>query len=124
VQVNEFQSKVDLIEAMMASAHVPFALDGRPFLRFRGKRCWDGSFPDFIYANNSHLIKRDGKALVVDYAMDDELGWKRGDFLKLRSYDEIMGLIDKGYSWAERQLEIDSLAHQFDLAACVLDAER
>lgn len=60
-QVNEFDSKADLIEAALASAHVPFALDGKPFLRFRGRLCWDGSFPDFIYFDNSNFIKRDGQ---------------------------------------------------------------
>ena len=45
MQVTKFESKADLIEAIMASAHVPFFLDGRPFLNFRGKWVWDGSFP-------------------------------------------------------------------------------
>lgn len=97
----------------MASAHVPFALDGWPFLRFRGRWCWDGSFPDFVYFDNSQLIKRSGTALVVDYAHDEELDWTRGDFLRLRSYDEILGLIDKGYDWMRRQHDSGRLSDQF-----------
>ena len=116
MQVNEFESKADLIEAMMASAHVPFVLDGRPFLKFRGRRCWDGSFPDFVYFDNSNLIKRDGTALVVDYAADTELNWVRGDFLKLRSYDEFLGLIAKGYDWMRREHESGTVAAQFDVS--------
>jgi hypothetical protein len=63
-QVSQFESKQDLIEAVMASAHVPFFLDGRPFLRFRERLCWDGSFPDFVYFDNSNFIKRDGKVCI------------------------------------------------------------
>ena len=113
MQVSEFESKADLIEALMASAHVPFALDGRPFLRFRDRLCWDGSFPDFIYSDNSPLLKRGDSALVVDYALDEELEWTKGDFLKLRSYDEILGLIDKGYDWMRREHESGRISEQF-----------
>lgn len=28
----------------ICSAHVPFFLDGRPFLKYRGELCWDGRF--------------------------------------------------------------------------------
>lgn len=38
----------------------------------------------------SELLQRDGSSLVVDYSMDEELEWTRGDFLKLRDYDEIL----------------------------------
>ena len=115
--MSHFESKADLIEAVMASAHVPFVLDGRPFLRFRERLCWDGSFPDFIYFDNSNYIKRDGKALVVDYALDEELDWVRGDFLRLRPYEEILELIEKGYRFMERQHEDGSVIERFEMSA-------
>ena len=40
--VEEFKSRDDLIEALMASAHIPFLLDYKPFSSFRGKLCIDG----------------------------------------------------------------------------------
>lgn len=120
--MNQFDSKVDLIEAVMASAHVPFFLDGRPFLQYRERLCWDGSFPDFFYYENSDFLKRDDKALIVDYSMDDELDWSRGDFLKLRSYDEIIALIDKGYAYMERQHEGGAVATKFDTAPVAVPA--
>eukprot|EP00892_Ulva_mutabilis_P003701 jgi/Ulvmu1/1702/UM116_0015.1 len=113
-EINQFDSKEDLIEAVMASAHVPFFLDGRPFLKYRGELCWDGSFPDFFYFENSELLQRDGRSLIVDYSMDEELEWTRGDFLKLRDYDEILGLIDKGYKYMLRQHEQGLVEIKFD----------
>lgn len=113
VQVSQFDSKEDLIEAVMASAHVPLFLDGRPFMKYREQLCWDGSFPDFFYFENSEYLKRGDKTLVVDYAFDKELNWQRGDFLKLRPYDEILELIAKGYRYMERQHEAGIVAERF-----------
>jgi hypothetical protein len=120
VQISQFDSKQDLIEAVMASAHVPFFLDGRPFFRYRERLCWDGSFPDFFYYENSDFLKRDGKALIVDYSMDEELDWSRGDFLKLRSHEEIMGLMDKGFDYMKRQHEGGLISTRFHTEAHTL----
>jgi hypothetical protein len=114
LQVAQFDSKDDLIEAVMASAHVPFFLDGRPFLKYREKLCWDGSFPDFFYFENSQLLRRGDKTLIVDYSMDEELEWTRGDFLRLRDYDEIMALIEKGYQYMRREHEAGTVSSRFD----------
>lgn len=113
-EVSHFESKADLIEAVMASAHVPFVLDGKPFIKFRNRLCWDGSFPDFVYFDNSEYLKRNGSTLIVDYSMDEELDWHRGDFLKLRSYDETLELIDKGYNYVKRLHESGAICGKFD----------
>lgn len=116
-----FESKADLIEAVMASSHVPFFLDGKPFMRFRDRLCWDGSFPDFVYFENSQFLKRGDTTLIVDYSMDEELEWTRGDFLKLRSYEETIGLIDKGYDYVKRMHERGVVARKFDTRPYRLD---
>lgn len=36
---------------LLCSAHVPFFLDGRPFLKYRGELCWDGRFISPSYSN-------------------------------------------------------------------------
>jgi hypothetical protein len=113
LQVNQFDSKQDLIESVMASAHVPFFLDGRPFLKYREQLCWDGSFPDFFYFRNSDFLERDDSTLIVDYSMDEELEWSRGDFLKLRDYDEIVELMNKGYQYMKRTHESGSVHAKF-----------
>jgi hypothetical protein len=46
--ISDFQSKKDLINACMASSHVPFFLDFKLTRSCRGRQCVDGSFPDFF----------------------------------------------------------------------------
>lgn len=100
--VENFTSKQDLIDACLASAHVPFFLDGRATCNYRGKECIDGSLSDFLTKGNSALLQCEGTAFIVDYYADTELAFGRFDFLKLRSYDEVMGLIEAGKQYAER----------------------
>lgn len=44
VCVNDFDTRADLIDACLASAHVPFFMDGAPFAYFRGGRYIDDDF--------------------------------------------------------------------------------
>ena len=55
--VNDYRDKADLINACMASAHVPFLLDYKLTRECRGRRCMDGSFPDFFTGMNSELLR-------------------------------------------------------------------
>lgn len=114
LQVNRFDSKEDLIEAVMASAHVPFFLDGRPFLQYREQPCWDGSFPDFFFSRNSEFLERDNSTLIVDYSMDAELEWTKGDFLKLREYSEIQAMMGKGQRYMQLQIDSGAVRARFD----------
>lgn len=41
--VSWFCSKADLIEACLASSHLPWVMDGRACFHFRGSPCVDGS---------------------------------------------------------------------------------
>lgn len=100
--VEDFTSKPDLIEACLASAHVPFFLDGRATCNYRGQECIDGSLSDFLTKGNSALLQCEGNAFIVDYYADSKLAFGRFDFLKLRSYDEVMNLIEAGKQYAER----------------------
>ncbi|KAL0041147.1 hypothetical protein WJX77_006696 [Trebouxia sp. C0004] len=100
--VCDYTSKQDLMDACLASAHVPFFLDGKATCNFRGQACIDGSLSDFLTKGNSALLQCDGNAFIIDYYDDTELSFGRFDFLKLRSYDEVMGLIQAGKLYAER----------------------
>ena len=100
--VENFTSKQDLIDACLASAHVPFFLDGRATCNYRGKQCIDGSLSDFLTKGNSALLQCEGNAFIVDYYADTELVFGRFDFLKLRSYDDVVNLIEAGKRYAER----------------------
>jgi predicted patatin/cPLA2 family phospholipase len=46
--VSNFEDKNDLIDAIMASCHVPVFLDGRPFTEYKGEQVLDGSFWYFV----------------------------------------------------------------------------
>jgi hypothetical protein len=52
--VSDFQSKEDVINAVMASIHVPVFLDGKPWTKYRGEIVLDGSFWWFITRNFNH----------------------------------------------------------------------
>lgn len=48
VLVNSYETRADLIRAMMTSSHVPWWLDGRPWTEFRGELHLDGGLTNFI----------------------------------------------------------------------------
>ena len=103
VAVQDFASRQELIDATMASVHVPFFLDGRPAVRFRGKLCIDGSLGDFLTKSNSELLQCKGRrSLMLDYYDDDQLSYSRFDFLKLRSYEDVLRLVKQGEAYAQR----------------------
>eukprot|EP01023_Acetabularia_acetabulum_P045379 TRINITY_DN4597_c0_g1_i1.p1 TRINITY_DN4597_c0_g1~~TRINITY_DN4597_c0_g1_i1.p1 ORF type:complete len:302 (+),score=26.67 TRINITY_DN4597_c0_g1_i1:91-996(+) len=112
VLVSDYLTKDELVDALLASAHVPFLLDGNLAVQFRGKRYMDGSIPDFIRYENSPLLVQDGNAVVVDYSQDERLKAERLDFLRLREYKEILHMIDLGYDYGKQlhsQGDLDQL---------------
>lgn len=102
VYLEDFNTKAELVDALMASAHVPLVLDWRLFTTLGGKRYMDGSLEDFIRWDNSPLLKCEGRAFLVDYSKDEELEFERFDFLKLRVIDEVVEMINCGYRYARR----------------------
>ncbi|KAK9804463.1 hypothetical protein WJX73_004309 [Symbiochloris irregularis] len=102
VAITDFENNKDLVEANLASVHVPFFLDYRPFASYRGRPYVDGSLADFVRGDNSALLMAEGRAVVLDYFQDDQLQYKRMDFLKLPSHEQALALMDKGYAFAER----------------------
>ncbi|EFN59130.1 hypothetical protein CHLNCDRAFT_137944 [Chlorella variabilis] len=100
--LQDFESKQDLIDANMASAFIPFFLDGKATCPYRGRSYIDGSLWDFLLSDNSDLIKCDGKACVVDYFNDDQLQWSRLDFIKLADLQQVQAFVGTGYAYAAR----------------------
>jgi hypothetical protein len=72
----------------MASAHIPFFLDGHWTARYRGQRYIDGSVHDFLAAANSQLLTRDG-AFVVDYSQVGRAWTDRSSDIRT---DRLLGL--------------------------------
>jgi predicted acylesterase/phospholipase RssA len=57
LSIQEFESKADLINCVMASAHVPLLLDMQLSRSCRGVACVDGSFPDFFTGENCDFLQ-------------------------------------------------------------------
>ena len=104
----EFISRADVIDACLASCHVPFVLDGRPETRYLGRGAIDGSL--FLPRRERRAVV---KALGSDYVRVDwkaDLG-RRGpapDGFVLPARSELRPWIDRvgrrGYAWAEAAL--------------------
>ena len=97
VGISDFTDKRDLINAIIASSHIPLLLDWSPTRACRGKRCVDGSFPDFFTGENCELLRgaavgdkgaatAAGRNVVFDYFDDSALQRKgRMEMLQLQS---------------------------------------
>lgn len=51
----------DVINALMASVHIPMFLDYKPCTSYKGELFIDGSLRDFIYHNNSDVLMNGSK---------------------------------------------------------------
>ncbi|KAG1673847.1 hypothetical protein FOA52_012872 [Chlamydomonas sp. UWO 241] len=101
VGITDFVDRADLINACLASSHVPLVLDYRVSRTCRGVQCVDGQLPDFVSGVNSPILTAGGAAVVLDY-FDDAALMRSGrfDMLQLKSYDEIVARVGVGYSYA------------------------
>ena len=111
--VDCFTTKDELVDACLASAHVPFFLDGKPSALYRGRAYVDGSFQDFFTRGNSEALACGGGAYVLDYLHDDQLETGRLDFLKLRDLEGARELMASGAAYARRQMESGVLDRHF-----------
>ncbi|KIZ07564.1 hypothetical protein MNEG_0379 [Monoraphidium neglectum] len=112
--IEEYESKEDLINCCMASAHVPLLLDLKISRRLRGAKCVDGSFPDFFTNENSPYLLRGG-ALVFDYFHDPNIVRNgRMDMLQLKEYSELKKIVRLGAHYAQR-LEEEGAFEPYDL---------
>ncbi|KAK9826079.1 hypothetical protein WJX74_010834 [Apatococcus lobatus] len=100
--VSDYSDKQDLIQANMASVHIPFFLDLRPCKWYKGALRIDGSLSDFLFSNNGELLQCGGRSFVMDYAQDTELSFQRLEFMQLRSYESVMQLMKQGRAYAAR----------------------
>jgi hypothetical protein len=97
--IDRFDSKDDLVDAILASQHIPFFLDLKPWGRFRGRRCLDA---DVLCRPIYPAMKR--KLIVSPY--DKESGYSShiGFFesLSRKSRKRIQELQTIGYDRAQR----------------------
>lgn len=108
--VSGFKCKEDIIEACMASCHVPIFLDGRATTYYRGEKVLDGSFWYFVTKDRTTglpiptSVKIDD-ILWIDYCDDDDFMQSiSGNILELPSTPEkIFDMMDDGYKFMKRE---------------------
>eukprot|EP00897_Mesotaenium_endlicherianum_P010023 jgi/Mesen1/9049/ME000057S08478 len=115
--VTEFASKADVVEACMASVHIPWFMDGRLSTPFRDRRTVDGS----ILASKEDLALGGERPTVwLDYTSDEEMKKKRWKFLDLghegegppKTWEWLQEMMARGEQYAD-ELERQGLLEPF-----------
>ena len=107
--VDGFMSKMDVIDACMASCHVPVFLDGRPTTTFRGEKVLDGSFWYFVTKDRTTGLpipvnKKPEEIFWIDYCDDDDFMQSiSGNILELVSPSKLLDMMDDGYNFMKRE---------------------
>ncbi|KAJ1435212.1 acyl transferase/acyl hydrolase/lysophospholipase [Ochromonadaceae sp. CCMP2298] len=106
--VRGFQNKLELIEAIMASCHVPLFLNGMPYTTYKGERVIDGSFWYFVTKDRVTGLPLPSTPLNgiywIDYTDDEDFMLTvSGNFLELVSPDGLFEMIDSGYNYMKRE---------------------
>jgi hypothetical protein len=105
IVVNTFSSKQDLIDACMASCHIPFFIDGNFSRTFHGHMCVDGSFLFLLHNTPWSGPEIDGnqRALLLYYHADKKLmehHW--GCLLSKLDKNSILEMFKLGYEYGTR----------------------
>lgn len=106
--VSDFTGKDDVINACLASCHVPIFLDGRVVTEYKGDQVLDGSFWYFIkkdrYLGLPLLPDSSSQDIVwVDYGDDEEFMQSiSGNFLETTTPDGLYDMMASGYRYMER----------------------
>jgi hypothetical protein len=107
--VDGFSNKRDLIDACLASCHVPLFLDGRPYTEYRGEKVIDGSFWYFITKDRFTGLPLPENINVseifwIDYVDDEQfMQTISGNFLELSSPEGLHDMVDAGYNYMKRE---------------------
>lgn len=112
--VSAFQSKEDVINACLASCHVPLFMDGKPVAEYRGEQVIDGSFWYFVtkdrYAGLPLPLSKLAEANLVwiDYGDDVKfLESVSGNFLETPSNpNAIYKMMERGYNFMKEVSEM------------------
>jgi hypothetical protein len=107
--LSRFSSKDDVIRASMASAHMPFILDGKLVFQYRGRWYIDGCVWDVILGKPNDLIHR---GVYVSYTDDQRVLRAGMHMMKIKDVheaqcirvidqDTVQRLKDWGYTYAK-----------------------
>ena len=104
--VNTFSSKQDLIDACLASSHIPFFLDGKFSRSFRGDSCVDGSLL-FLLHNKPWTGPELNQHALLFYHRDDADSRVQHNWGVLHTLDkkELVCMFNLGYAYGVRLLD-------------------
>lgn len=102
-RVTNFENKEELIQANMASVHIPFFLDGKLTNNFRNKPHIDGSV--FSQRSDYFTDYDENKVLTIDWQRDPIMYEKSNEFVKLLSEDGIWDMLQQGKKFAKEMEE-------------------
>ena len=114
--VTDFVSRDELIDAAMASVHIPLFLDGKSASTFRGAPCIDGSFawagppPQYALPAPHQLLPTVRVSPMRDPRMRERYG-RMSDFLRLGSTATVREMM----SWGEAHVEVMERAGQLEM---------
>jgi hypothetical protein len=107
--VSGFQSKSDLVSALMASCHVPMFMDGKPSIQYRGDQVIDGSFWYFVTKDRTKGLPllpgmQSDDVFWVDYGDDEDfMQTFSGNFLEACSPAALKDMMEYGYNFMKRE---------------------
>lgn len=108
--VSDFEDREDLISACLASVHIPYFLDGKPWNDFRGKVCIDGSVTSMLRGKSWHVKRGDPTpTMQIEYKEDGVLADKNWGFLETISEESFAEMFNCGYNYMEDRHESGSL---------------
>ena len=113
--VMDFKDRSELIDACMASCHIPFFLDGKAYTWFRGQPSIDGSLYSFITRDRRTGLPfpatvTPSEVFWVDYSDDKEfMATISGNFVQLISPEGAYSMMKAGYAYMRQKDMNDQL---------------
>ncbi|MEO1262839.1 MAG: patatin-like phospholipase family protein [Bacteroidota bacterium] len=98
---NSFESKDDLINCLLASTHIPFFMNLKPFDHFRGKKCVDGA----LFSRHDRLKEKG------TFYLNHKIPFIKG--ISLKSEQELIQLIKDGFLEAATNQELNNYLKEF-----------
>lgn len=109
VYLSSFQTKAELIEACMASIHIPFFMDGKVYSKYQDKRYIDGSFWSFVRKKDlidDHDIQLPSPIYNIDWRLDKQFEEKFStNFVDLITPDGLYEMMNCGYNYMKTEYD-------------------
>jgi hypothetical protein len=99
--VSHFPSREALVDCLLASTHIPFFMDYRPFCRYDGMLCYDNDW----WRTDYRVLDGDHHYLFFHYAQD---GLLLRDAVRFRDEQACLDLVAQGVRYAQSLLFLDN----------------